>query len=58
MHVGGIVCDLAKAFDCANHEILLAKLQFYGIWGVCEDWFRSYWIKGRQEVEVKSPNTD
>ena len=42
MHVGGIVCDLAMTFDCANHEILLAKLHFYGIRGVSEDWFRSY----------------
>ena len=37
MHVGGIFYDLAKAFNCVDHDNLWAKLHLYGIWGVCED---------------------
>ena len=57
MHIEGVFCDLVKAFDFLNQEILLAKLHFCGIWGVSEDWFRSCLANRRQKVEVKSPKT-
>ena len=31
--VGGIFCDLEKASDSANHDILLSKCEFYGFKG-------------------------
>jgi hypothetical protein len=31
--VSGIFCDLEKAFDCMNQDILLLKLEFYSIVG-------------------------
>jgi len=53
-YVEGIFCDLTKAFDCVNHEILLTKLHYYGIQGVCWNWFKTYITNRKQKVQMIS----
>ena len=53
VHVAaGVFIDLEKAFDTVDHDILLCKLNHYGIRGVDNDWFRSYLINRKQFVSI------
>jgi hypothetical protein len=40
--VCGIFCDLTKAFDTINHDILMAKLEYNGIEGKFGELIKSY----------------
>ena len=48
----GIFVDLQKAFDIVDHEILLSKLDYYGIQGISNNWFKSYLSNCKQFVSI------
>ena len=50
--VGGIFCDLEKAFNSVNHKILLSKLEFYSVKGKAKLWFESYFRNRYQRVLI------
>ena len=52
--VGGIFCDLRKAFDCVDHEILLAKMYQYGITGKGHKLITPYLENRSQRVIITS----
>ena len=46
------IYDLQKAFDTVDYEILLSKLDYYGIWGRPNNRFKSYLSNCKQFVSI------
>ena len=57
LKIGGIFCDLQKAFDTMDHKILMNKLEFYGIEGKFKTLTASY-LTGRHQKVTLNNNTN
>ena len=53
----GLFIYLSKAFHTVNHDILLAKLEFYGVRGVALQWFKSHLSCRTQFVQYNGYNS-
>ena len=50
----GVFIDLSKGFDTVDHNMLLEKLDEYGIRGLVLNWFRSYPSNRQHYVALNS----
>ena len=55
---GAVFIDLRKAFDSVDHEILISKLESYGLKDIELDWFRNYLADRKQLVSFGKETSD
>ena len=54
----GVFLDLKKAFDVCSHEIMLQKLDNFGVRGTALQWFKSYLSNRKQSVDIQGQISD
>ena len=52
--IGVVLVDFKKAFDLVDHDILLTKLELYGIKNETLHWFKSYLSQRQQQVSISN----
>ncbi|VEN59337.1 unnamed protein product [Callosobruchus maculatus] len=48
----GLFLDLSKAYDCLDRELLIKKLERYGVRDNIKKWFESYLSERKQRVQI------
>ena len=56
--VGTILMDLSKAYDCLPHDLLLAKLEAYGVGKVALNLISNYLLHWKQRTNIGSSYSD
>lgn len=58
IYAGTIFVDFARAFDSIDHNILLIKLERYGITGPALNLLRSFLSNRKQRISINGANSD
>ena len=53
-YVFGLFLELSKVFNTINHQILLKKMEYYGVHDIAHTWIKSYLSNRKQYVEYNS----
>ena len=52
--IGALLTDLTKAFDCLNHELLVAKMEAYGFDHYSLSYVHSYLTDRKQRTKINN----
>ena len=55
---GALLTDLSKAFDCLNHELLIAKLDAYNFDNSSLEVIRSYLSNRKHRTKINNTFSD